>query len=111
YAEEIKTPAGGWGLDGVLRFRASDLVGILNGIDDAAWNPAMDKSLPRPYDQRSIVVGKTAAKLALQRRLGLHEDNHIALFGVVSRFAAQKGLDLLAEALPHIVSRMHVQFA
>ena len=111
YAEEIKTAAGGWGLDSVLRFRAADLVGILNGIDPAAWNPAMDKNLPRPYDQHSIIAGKAAAKLALQRRLGLDEDPHIALFGVVSRFAAQKGLDLIAEALPHIVSRMHVQFA
>lgn len=111
YAEEIKTPAGGFGLDGVLRYRAADLVGIVNGIDMAAWNPAMDRHLPRPYDQRSVVAGKAAAKAALQRRLGLAEDPHIAVFGVVSRFASQKGLDLLAEALPHILGRMHVQFA
>ncbi len=111
YAEEIKTPAGGHGLDSVLRFRAADLVGIVNGIDAAAWNPAMDKHLPRPYDQRSLVPGKAAAKAALQQRLGLDPDPHIAVFGVVSRFANQKGLDLLAEALSHIVPRMHVQFA
>lgn len=111
YAEEIKTPAGGFGLDHVLRFRAADLVGILNGIDTAAWNPAMDKHLPRPYDQRSLEVGKAAAKAALQQRLGLDVDPHIAVFGLVSRFAHQKGLDLLAEALPHILDRMHVQFA
>jgi starch synthase len=111
YAEEIKNPAGGHGLDSVLRFRAADLVGILNGIDATAWNPAMDKNLPRPYDQRSVVAGKAAAKAALQERLGLDLDPHIAVFGVVSRFASQKGLDLLAEALPHILSRMHVQFA
>ncbi len=111
YAEEIKLPGGGWGLDGVLRFRSGDLVGILNGIDAAAWNPAMDKNIPRFYDQRSVGAGKAAAKRALQERLGLDPDPHIALYGVVSRFAAQKGLDLIAEALPHIVSRMHVQFA
>jgi starch synthase len=111
YAEEIKTPAGGHGLDAVLRFRSADLVGILNGIDAAAWNPAMDRFLPRPYDQRSLATGKRAAKLALQERLGLDADPHIAVFGVVSRFAAQKGLDLIAEALPHILDRMHVQFA
>ena len=111
YADEIKTPAGGFGLDEVMRFRAADLVGILNGIDDAAWNPAMDHHIPRPYDQRSLIAGKAAAKQVLQRRLGLDEDPDIALFGVVSRFASQKGLDLLAEALPHIVPRMHVQFA
>jgi starch synthase len=111
YAEEIKTAAGGWGLDEVLRFRAGDLVGILNGIDSAAWDPSADRHLPRPYDQRTVGAGKAAAKLALQRRLGLREDAQVAVFGVVSRFAHQKGLDLLAEALPHVAQRMHVQFA
>ncbi len=111
YAAEIQSPAGGYGLDHVLRFRAADLVGILNGIDTAAWNPAMDKHLPRPYDPRTLVAGKAAAKAALQQRLGLDLDPNIAVFGIVSRFAHQKGLDLLAEALPHILPRMHVQFA
>ncbi|TAG33159.1 MAG: glycogen synthase GlgA [Verrucomicrobia bacterium] len=111
YAEEIQTPSGGWGLDPVLRFRSADLLGILNGIDDAAWNPAMDKYLPLPYSPRSVAAGKAAAKLALQLRLGLDPDPQVALFGVVSRFAAQKGLDLIAEALPHVLDRMHVQFA
>jgi starch synthase len=111
YAQEIRTPAGGCGLDDLLRFRGGDLVGILNGIDAVAWNPAMDKNLPLPYDPRTLVAGKAAAKAALQRRLGLARDPHIAIFGVVARFAHQKGLDLLAEALPHILPRMHVQFA
>jgi starch synthase len=111
YATEVQTPSGGWGLDAVLRYRAADLVGIINGIDTTAWNPAMDKNLPQPYDQRSLRAGKAAAKAALQNRLGLDEDPHIALFGIVSRFANQKGLDLLAEALPFIIPRMHVQFA
>lgn len=111
YAEEIQTPAGGWGLDDVLRFRAADLIGVLNGIDTAAWNPATDKYLPRRYTPDTVLAGKAACKAALQARLGLSADPHVAVFGVVARFAQQKGLDLLAEALPHIVDRMHVQFA
>lgn len=111
YAEEIKGPAGGFGLDQVVRYRAADLLGIVNGIDTTAWNPAMDKYLPRPYNQRSVAAGKAVSKAALQARLDLDLDPHIALFGVVSRLASQKGLDLLAEALPHVLERMHVQFA
>jgi starch synthase len=110
YAEEIKTPAGGWGLDDVLRFRAADLVGIVNGIDADAWNPATDKFLPAHYSAADL-RGKAVCKTALQAKLGLAQDPHIAVFGVVARFASQKGLDLLAEALPHIMDRMHVQFA
>ncbi len=110
YAEEIKTPAGGWGLDGVLRYRGGDLVGILNGIDTGAWNPATDKFIPAHYSAENL-AGKAACKAALQAKLGLAIDPHIAVFGVVARFANQKGLDLLAEALPHIADRMHVQFA
>ena len=110
YVEEIKTPAGGWGLDDVLRFRAADLVGIVNGIDTDAWNPATDKFLPAHYSAADL-RGKAACKTALQAKLGLAPDPHIAVFGVVARFASQKGLDLLAEALPHVMDRMHVQFA
>ena len=110
YAEELKTSAGGWGLDDVLRFRAADLVGIVNGIDTDAWNPATDKFLPTHYNAADL-RGKAACKSTLQAKLGLTQDPHIAVFGVVARFASQKGLDLLAEALPHVMDRMHVQFA
>jgi starch synthase len=110
YAEEIKTPAGGWGLDDVLRYRAGDMVGILNGIDTGVWNPATDKFIPAHYSAENL-AGKATCKAALQFKLGLAIDPHIAVFGVVARFASQKGLDLLAEALPHIAERMHVQFA
>jgi len=109
YAGEIKTPAGGWGLDDVLRFRAADLVGIVNGIDAEAWNPGTDPLLPARYGADDL-AGKAVCKAALQARFGLARDPHIVLFGVVSRFASQKGLDLLAEALPHVMDRMHVQF-
>lgn len=110
YAQEIRTRDGGFGLDGVLRFRAADLIGILNGIDAAAWDPATDKALPANYSA-SDFTGKAVCKAALQERLGLAIDPHIAVYGVVARLAHQKGLDLLGEALGHIVERMHVQFA
>ena len=110
YVEEIKTAAGGFGLDHVLRFRAADLSGIVNGIDVTSWDPQTDPALPSHYTAENF-GGKSVCKAALQKQLGLEIDPHIALYGVVSRFATQKGLDLLAEALPHLVSRMHVQFA
>lgn len=110
YANEIKTPGGGFGLDHVLRFRAADLLGIVNGIDADSWNPATDKSLPATYTAENF-GGKAVCKAQLQQQLGLDIDPQVALFGVVSRLASQKGLDLLAEALPHVLRRMHVQIA
>jgi len=110
YAAEIKTPAGGFGLDHVLRFRGADLLGIVNGIDTTSWNPATDRALPATYTAANF-EGKSVCKTHLQRELGLSPEPHMAVFGVVSRLASQKGLDLLAEALPHVLQRMHVQVA
>ena len=110
YAQEIRTQAGGWGLDPVLRFRGADLIGILNGIDTDTWNPASDHLIPARYDATDM-RGKAYCKAMLQGELGLEENPHVPVFGVVSRFATQKGLDLLAEALPRILSSMQVQFA
>jgi starch synthase len=108
YADEIKTPGGGFGLDPVLRYRAGDLVGIVNGIDEASWDPARDKTLAANYSAADL-GGKAACKAALQEHFGLEPDPGVLLFGVVSRLAAQKGLDLLAEALPAILDGMRVQ--
>lgn len=110
YAEEIRTPAGGFGLNDVLTFRGADLLGIVNGIDERAWDPATDHRLPARYDLEDL-SGKALCKAALQKRLGLDVDPHIAVLGVVSRLATQKGLDLLAAALPRIIDGMHVQIA
>lgn len=109
YAKEIVTTDGGFGLDGVLRFRAGDLAGILNGIDDESWDPARDRALPANYSAAGL-HGKALCKAALQRRFGLEENPVIPLYGVVSRLVAQKGLDLLAEALPAVLDRMAIQF-
>lgn len=110
YAEEIQTPAGGCGLHGVLRFRSADLIGIVNGIDADAWNPAHDPALPATYTADHL-DGKLRCKQALQERLGLTVDPRVLVLGVVARLVSQKGLDLLAEALPHVLDRMQVQFA
>jgi starch synthase len=104
YALEILQPEGGMGLDGLLRRRRAVVSGILNGIDTAVWNPATDPYLAARYDAESL-VNRSANKAALQARLGLAVDPARPLFGVVSRLSWQKGLDLLAEALP-VLSRV-----
>ncbi len=109
YSNEIKTASGGFGLDGLLRFRAGDLTGILNGIDDASWDPARDKTLPVNYSAANL-TGKAACKARLQERFGLEQNPQVPLYGVVSRLASQKGLDLLADALPWVMENLKVQF-
>jgi len=110
YAQEVRTPAGGCGLDPVLRYRGADLLGIVNGIDTGTWNPATDPVLPANYSPAAM-EGKAVCKRALQEKLGLAVEAHTPVFGVVSRFAGQKGLDILAAALPRVLETMHVQFA
>jgi starch synthase len=110
YAQEIRLPEGGCGLHEVLSFRGADLIGILNGIDTGSWDPARDRHLPARYSAGDL-SGKGVCKAALQTRLSLHVDPHVMTIGVVSRLATQKGLDLLADVLPRVLERMHVQFA
>ncbi len=104
YAGEIQGPDAGTGLDGLMRNRAagSDLVGILNGVDHAVWNPATDPHLAATYDADSLHA-KAANKVALQRRLGLAEDPAAPLFGMVGRIATLKGSDLVLGAVPRLV--------
>jgi starch synthase len=97
YAREICTPAGGFGMDGLLRSRGSDLRGILNGIDTTVWNPGRDPALPQPFTRKRLDQ-RAANKAALCARFGLKRD--ALLFGVVSRLTTQKGLDLLPASLP-----------
>ena len=99
YAAEIRTPDAGMGMDGVLRLRAGVLSGILNGIDDAVWNPATDPHLASRFDAMHL-ARRDANKAALQARLGLAVEPLTPLFGVVSRLTLQKGMDLLHDALP-----------
>jgi starch synthase len=102
YAEEIKTPEFGHGLEGVLQARSADLRGITNGIDDTAWDPATDGHIAKPYTADEL-VGKSVCKQALVMELRLVTDDS-PLIGIVSRLAAQKGLDLVLDALPRLVA-------
>ena len=99
YAREIATPEFGCGLDGVIRSRAAEVTGILNGIDPAVWNPATDAALAERYDSRRL-VGKRSCRHALQALMGLERDDAALIVTVVSRLSAQKGLDLVLGALP-----------
>ncbi len=103
YAAELMTPEFGMGLDGLLRARQSDLVGILNGIDLDVWNPETDKSIIAPYSARSL-KGKAQNRAELKARFGLN-DSDGPVFCVVSRMTTQKGLDLLLECLPLLIAQ------
>jgi starch synthase len=103
YAREIQTPDLGAGLDGILRRRSLDLMGILNGIDPVAWNPRRDRTLPARYSPRDL-GGKAVCKAALQRQLGLDEDPSVPVFGLIGRLDPQKGFDLALDAAPSLVA-------
>ncbi len=103
YAREIQTPAFGFGLDGVLRERAGDLFGILNGIDTEEWNPATDPYIPEDFSA-SDLSGKAACKAALQREARLPVAPGVPVFGAVGRFTDQKGFDVLANCLDQVLS-------
>jgi starch synthase len=100
YAAEIQTPEQGYGLDGLLAGRSASLTGILNGVDYSEWNPETDPHLAARYSARDL-AGKLACKRDLLVEFGLPaEAVKRPLAGIVSRFASQKGFDLLAEAAP-----------
>ncbi|MBI2689378.1 MAG: glycogen synthase GlgA [Acidobacteria bacterium] len=95
YAHEIQTPEHGFGLDGLLQERSGKLTGILNGVDYAEWDPETDKYLPANYNAAEL-EGKAKCKRAVLETFGFGAEAHgRPLIGVVSRFAEQKGFDLL----------------
>jgi starch synthase len=108
YANEIRGPIGGMGLAPYLANRGEHVSGVLNGVDTTVWNPATDKYLPACYSHDNM-AGKAACKQALQERFGLTVDPKIPLFGIVSRFAPQKGFDLIRGALPQAMRDMVMQ--
>lgn len=96
YAKEILAHYQGAGLDNILRQRKKDLYGIINGIDTDFFNPATDKLIKQKYSLKSPDK-KTANKLYLQKKVGLPRDKNIAVVGIVSRLARQKGFDLITD--------------
>ncbi len=99
YAREIQTPEFGFGLDGVLRRRKGDLYGIINGINYEIWNPETDGLI---YEKYKDYAGKLKNKSCLAREFKI--DDTKPLIGMVSRIAAQKGFDILVEALEPILA-------
>lgn len=102
YAREIRTPAFGAGMHGLLGFRRRALHGVLNGIDTTVWNPARDPLLPQAYGPRTL-ARKDSSRAALLQRAQVTGDGPV--LGLVTRLAHQKGIDLLIAALPELVRR------
>ena len=103
YSHEIQTPAYGQGLESVLKRRSADLYGIVNGIDYTEWDPAHDPAIAKTYSGAKL-SNKQECKRALQKTFGL-PGSPAPLIGMVSRLTDQKGLDILLDALPAILSR------
>ncbi|BCS33713.1 glycogen synthase 1 [Luteitalea sp. TBR-22] len=107
YAQELMTPEFAFGFEGIIRHRAADLVGILNGIDAEVWNPATDRHIPRPFGLDDM-SGKAEAKRQLLETYGLSggdDARQRPLIAMISRMVDQKGLDIIASAseqLPHL---------
>lgn len=106
YAREITQPAYGYGMEGLLASLQSQgrLTGILNGVDDAIWNPTHDAMLSTRYN-RDVLEAKVNNKRHLQTAMGLTVDEKVPLFAVVSRLTSQKGLDLVLEVLPDLLDQ------
>ncbi|MBR4582118.1 MAG: glycogen synthase GlgA [Lachnospiraceae bacterium] len=96
YAKEIMTPFYGESLDGLLRAREHDLRGIVNGIDYSDYDPSKDPNIEFPYTPQNFRKEKIKNKRALQKELGLEENDKLMMIGIVSRLTDQKGFDLIA---------------
>jgi len=98
YAQEIRTPEFGWGLDSLINDKAYKLFGILNGVDYEEWSPAVDTLIPANFDSDDL-KGKALCKEALQKAFDLPLRKDVPLIGLVGRLAEQKGITLLAAAI------------
>jgi starch synthase len=94
YAKEIQTPEFGCGLDGVVQTRADDIVGLLNGVDNSIWNPAVDALLPARYSSVNM-AGKAVCRAELLRRANFAPGFKGPIFGMICRLTEQKGVDLV----------------
>jgi starch synthase len=102
YSREILESEFGFGLEGVLRGRKDDLCGVTNGIDYGEWDPAGDAMIPRKYGPDSL-SGRADCRRALLKEAGITNEKS-PLFGVVSRFSGQKGIDLILESVDDLIS-------
>ncbi len=102
YSQEIQTTEYGFGLEGVLRQRAATVTGILNGVDYDEWSPQTDKFAVAKYSPQDL-SGKLKCKHELLHAFGVTSaDSKVPVIGIVSRFAAQKGFDLIAQIMDRL---------
>jgi starch synthase len=102
YSQEIQTTEYGFGLEGVLRDRASTVTGILNGVDYDEWSPQTDKFIVAKYSPEDL-SGKAKCKQDLLATFAVtNTDSKLPVIGIVSRFAAQKGFDLIAQIMDRL---------
>ena len=104
YAEEVQTPEFGNGLDAALRQRSADLRGILNGVDYTEWDPATDGNLAGHYSPLDL-SGKRDCRKDLLHAFGLDVPEQTPVIGICSRFASQKGFDLLEQIAGRLAER------
>lgn len=109
YAWELKTPDGGWGLHNIISENDWKFEGIVNGIDTADWNPRHDIHLQSDgytnYSLETVQTGKAQCKKALQKELGLPVRGNVPVIAFIGRLDHQKGVDLIAEAMPWIAGQ------
>jgi len=104
YSHEIQTAEYGFGLEGVLRDRAATVTGILNGVDYDEWSPQTDKFIAAKYSPQDL-SGKLQCKHDLLQAFGIANadaSSKLPVIGIVSRFAAQKGFDLIAQIMDRL---------
>jgi starch synthase len=104
YAREIQTPEMGYGFDGILRARAADVEGVLNGVDQDEWDPATDRHLAANYSVDDL-EGKKACKADLLAAMGLPAEPDLPLVGIISRLVHQKGFDIVVNAWYDLLHR------
>ena len=109
YAEQIRTPAYGEQLDGLLSFISGKMAGILNGIDRTLYNPATDRHIPQTFTAETL-ENRSANKVSLQEELGLEVNSNAFLVGMVSRLVEQKGLDLILQTIDRFIAYSDAQF-
>lgn len=109
YLWELKTVEGGWGLHDIIRQNDWKINGIVNGIDNKEWNPEVDVHLQSDgytnYSLRTLDAGKRQCKASLQRELGLQVRDDVPLIGFIGRLDGQKGVEIIGDAMPWIVSQ------
>jgi starch synthase len=104
YAREVQTLEHGFGMDGVLRARAADLAGILNGVDYDEWDPAVDRYIIRRYSADDL-SGKADCKADLLRTFGLPREPDLPVVGIISRLVPQKGFDIVVDSWWDLLQR------